>query len=49
MAALSQVGVGGVEDLAQHLDLLTGFLSLDAIRALGAGTPGIHVEAGATL
>ena len=49
VAALPQLGAGDVEDLAQHLDPLTGFLSIDAINVLGAGTLGIHVEGAATL
>ena len=36
VATLSQVGAGDVEDLAQHLGPVTGFLSIDVINAIGA-------------
>ena len=49
VATLPQVGAGDVEDLAQHLDPLTGFLSIGVINVIGATTLGIDVEGGATL
>ena len=48
VAALSQMGLGDVEDMDQHLDPQTGFLSIDVINVLGAATLGIHVEANDT-
>ena len=41
---LSEPGVGAVEDLSEHLDPDTGFLSIDVINALGSSVLGIHVE-----
>jgi hypothetical protein len=44
VAALSQAGVGDSENMRNHLDPVTGFLSIDVINVLGAGNLGIHVE-----
>ena len=44
VAALSQASGGDVEPFAQHLDLETGWLSIDIINLLGASQLGIHVE-----
>ena len=48
VASLSQVDAGEVEDLAEHLHLATGFLSIDVINVLGAGLLGIQVDVAAT-
>ena len=41
---LSEAGVGDAEELSEHLDRGTGFLSIDVINVLGASVLGIHVE-----
>ena len=43
-AALSEAGPGRREAMENHLDPLTGFLSIDVINVLGAGVLGLHVE-----
>ena len=48
VARLSQAGTGDVKDLAQHLDLATGFLSIDVINVLGTALLGIQVDGDAT-
>ena len=47
-AALSEAGLGDAEALQNHIDLATGFLSIEVINILGAGTLGLHVEEAAT-
>ena len=44
VAALSEALGGDVEANTQHLDMATGWLSIDVINVLGAGQLGIHVE-----
>ena len=44
VATLSEAGLGDSEDSSHHLDPTTGFLSIDVMNVLGAGTLGIHVE-----
>ena len=44
VAALSQIGNGDAEDIANHICPATGWLSIDVINVLGAGLFGITVE-----
>ena len=40
---LSEMGIGDAEDIGEHLDKETGFLSIDVINILGCSLLGIHV------
>ena len=46
--ALSEGGLGAAEELQNHIDLDTGFLSIEVINILCAGTLGLHVAEAAT-
>ena len=46
--ALSEGGLGDAEALQNHIDLDTGFLGIEVINILGAGTLGLHVAEAAT-
>ena len=40
---LSEMGIGDAEDIGEHLDKETGYLSIDVINILGCSLLGIHV------